>query len=122
MKVGADRAGLNYETIRRIDMDISTYRNLTAGHFFSVKFKKKDGSIREMNAHPKVSKYIKGTGKPVTDGRAVVLDRKVLRENLKAGMNRFDAGAKAYRSFYPETIVELKVGHHTYDGEGKQVA
>jgi hypothetical protein len=94
---------------------------LTKGHFFAVKFvKKTTGEIRILNGHPKCKKYIKGTGSEVVDGRAVVLDRAALRKNLKEGMARLDAGAKAYRSFYPDSIVELHVGGKVYDGEGKE--
>ena len=102
-------------------MELETFRKLTNGHFFSAVFTKKDGTLRKINGHPKVTKYIKGTGNTVTDGRAVILDRLVLRDNLKAGMNRFDAGSRAYRSIWPNTIKELRVGGKVYDGEGREV-
>ena len=104
-------------------MNLQTFRNLTKGHFCTVKFvKRTTGELRVMNLHPKCKKYIKGTGAPVNDGRAVVLDRAALRKNLSEGMVRFEAGAKAYRSFYPEDIVELHVGGKVYDKDCKEVA
>lgn len=103
-------------------MNLNKFKELTKGHFFTVVFKKlKTGELRTMNAHPMTKCYIKGTGKPVTDGRAVVWDRQVFRKNLKDGMSRKEAGAKSYRSFYPDQIIELRVGGKKYDSEGKEI-
>jgi len=102
-------------------MDLNTFRKLTDGHFATVTFVKKNGEKRVMNFHPMTKRYIKGTGNPVVDGRAVVLDLGTFRKNLKEGLHRFEAGAKAYRSFWPDTIIELRVGKKVYDKNGEEM-
>lgn len=100
-------------------MTAQDFRERTKGHFFTVKFTKKDGSLRTLNGLDRVKAYLKG-GKPITDGRVVVWDRKVFREELKSGKHRKEAGARAYRSLWPETIEELRVGGKVYDKYGNE--
>jgi hypothetical protein len=101
-------------------MTADDFRSLTKGHFFTVIFRKKDGSVRTLNGLDRVKAYLRG-GKPVTDGRIITWDRQVFRENLIAGKDRRTAGSRAYRSFYPEQIIELKVGHKKYDADGEEI-
>ena len=103
-------------------MDKKTFEKIVGNRFFEVAFTKKDGSERLMNGRLKVHKYIKGTGSPVIDGRLVIMDRIVFRENVKAGMRRWDAGNKAYRSLWPDTVKWVKVNGHTYNADGEEVA
>lgn len=95
-------------------MNKQKFNAITKGHFFTVTFVKRDGSIRVLNGLDRVKSYIKGTGKPITDGRIVVWDRQVFRDNLKQGMDRFTAGNRAYRSIIPDSILELKVAGKVY--------
>ena len=67
--------------------------------FFHVSFVKKDGSIRDMAARTGVYKYVKGTGRPIDDGRLSVWEPSLDGQ-----------GAEKYRSLWPETIIELKCG------------
>jgi|GEM_PF-4174310 len=97
------------------------FRSITKGHFFTVCFRKKDGSIRELNGLDRVKSYIKGTGKPITDGRVIVWDRKVFRQELMAGKPRRQAGERAYRSFWPNTLIWVKVDGKKYDAEGREI-
>lgn len=97
-------------------MNAEKFREITKGHFFTVVFTKKDGTERTLNGLDRVKSYLKG-GKPVTDGRVVVWDRKAFRDNLKAGKNRFEAGSRSYRSFWPDQIIELRVGKKVYKQE-----
>lgn len=99
------------------------FREITKGHFFTVTFVKKgNGEIRVMNGLDRVKSYVKGTGRPITDGRVIIWDRKAFRENLKSGLVRFEAGHKAFRSLYPESILTIKVGHQIFDHTGKEIS
>ena len=94
-------------------MNPQEIKQIVGRRFFEVEFTKKDGSIRKMNARVSVSKYVKGTGtlSPKVLG---VWDRQVFAENLKAGLARWEAGHRAYRSIKPETINFILVNGHKY--------
>jgi hypothetical protein len=95
-------------------MNKQEFNDLTKNHIFTVTFIKKDGSIRVMNGRRLVHRYLKGTGKPITDGRIVIMDMQNFRKEMKAGKDRFTAGNRSYRSIWPESIIELKVSGKTY--------
>ena len=101
-------------------MDKQTFEEIVGKKFFEVEFIKKDGTLRKMNARRGVSRYVKGTGK-LSDKVIGVWDRQVMAENLKAGMGRWKAGAMAYRSIKPETIVSVKCHGHTYNADGEEI-
>lgn len=101
-------------------MNKKEFENLVGSKWFTVCFVKADGSERIMHGRRKVSKYVKG-GRPISDKVIGVWDREKLRENLKAGMRRWDAGHKAYRCFKVETMKWVKTGGKTYDANGKTI-
>lgn len=72
------------------------------GNFFRCTFVKQDGTIREMTCRTKVHKYVKGTGKPITDGRLGVWEPALDGD-----------GKDKYRSVWPTTIMEMKVHGET---------
>ena len=45
--------------------NLATVIKETNGHIFNITFRKKDGSIRRMNARTGVTAGVKGTGQPV---------------------------------------------------------
>ena len=102
-------------------MDLNKFKKIVGGKFFEVEFEKKDGSIRKMNARIAVSKFVKGTGKPIADGRVGVWDIQKFHELRREGKSEEEAGRGAYRSLWPNTVIRLKVGKKTYDGEGNEI-
>lgn len=69
------------------------------GHFIKIVFVKTDGTIREMTARSHVHKHLKGTGKPITDGRVVLWEPSLNGD-----------GNEKYRSLWPSTVVSVKHG------------
>jgi len=76
------------------------------GKFFKVTFIKKDGTVREMTCRSKVHKYVKGTGKPISDGRISLYE-----------MAADGEGADKYRSMWPSTIKRLKCGDKVIEND-----
>lgn len=79
------------------------FTELVGNRFFSVSFTKRDGSLRSLTGRLGVRKYIKGSGRPLPENLLLVWER-VPKEEL---------GGR-YRSFYPESIILVKVGGKTY--------
>jgi len=66
----------------------------TNGKFFTVTFKKKDGSTRIMNCRTGVTKALKGGTCTVDKSKYLVV---------------YDMGCKAYRSINKDTITNISV-------------
>jgi len=75
------------------------------GKFFTLKFIKKDGTLRVINAKDKYNRLIKGTGSPAT---------KALKQ--KGYQNAVNRNLESWVSFMPEKVVEFKCGaiHKTF--------
>ena len=67
----------------------------TNGHFFGVTFKKKDGTIRTMNARLGVKRYLKGGKSTVDQSKYATV---------------YDVVAKGYRNIDLDTVIEVKCG------------
>lgn len=102
-------------------MTVRQIKNLVGRRFFEVCFVKADGTERRMNCRCGVKKYLVG-GRPLSPTVVGTWDREKLKENLQAGMRRWDAGKAAYRCFKPETVKWIKVGGKTYDVNGEEIA
>lgn len=82
-------------------MTITTLKDLkdlldsTNGTIFSVKFIKKDGSIREMQCRTGVTKHLRG-------GESTIA-------HIEDLYGVFDVAKKAYRCFYLNTVLEVTV-------------
>ena len=72
----------------------------TNGTFFSMLYKKADGSIRLMNARLGVTRYLMGN-KPVQDNRGSLVT--IYETN------------KGYRSIYPDQIIKLNCNGRIFD-------
>lgn len=75
------------------------------GRFFTIKFRKKDGTVRVINSKDKYFRLIRGTGSPATDG---------LRQ---AGyMSAVNRNKESWFSFQPHEVIEFKSGkiHQTF--------
>jgi|APGre2960657373_1045057.scaffolds.fasta_scaffold05396_9 hypothetical protein len=75
------------------------------GKFFTLKFIKKDGTLRTINGKDRYNRLVKGTGSPAT---------KALKEQgYKNAINR---NGESWVSFKPEKVVEFKCGalHKTF--------
>ena len=99
-------------------LSVQEIKDLVGNRFFEIIFTKKDGTERKLNGRISVSKYVKGTGK-LSDKVVGVWDREKLRENIKAGMNRWEAGNKSYRCFLPSQVLWIKVGGVKYNADGE---
>jgi phage/plasmid primase-like uncharacterized protein len=77
----------------------------TKGKFFSLKFIKKDGTIRTINGKDRYNRLVKGTGSPATDA--------LKAKGYKNAVNR---NGESWVSFMPERVVEFKCGsiHETF--------
>jgi hypothetical protein len=77
----------------------------TKGKFFSLKFIKKDGTIRTINGKDRYNRLVKGTGSPATDA--------LKAKGYKNAVNRNN---ESWVSFMPEKVVEFKCGavHKTF--------
>lgn len=77
----------------------------TKGRFFTLKFQKKDGTIRLVNSKDKYLRLIKGTGSPATDA--------LKAQGYKNAVNR---NSETWFSFMPEKVIEFKCGsiHETF--------
>jgi phage/plasmid primase-like uncharacterized protein len=77
----------------------------TKGKFFSLKFIKKDGTIRTINGKDRYNRLVKGTGSPATDA--------LKAKGYKNAVNR---NGESWVSFMPEKVVEFKCGaiHETF--------
>lgn len=79
----------------------------TEGKFFNVVFRKKDGTVRNMNCRIKVGKFVKGVGlsyDPKKLGNQIVWESVPGRE-----------GKELYRQIRLESIERLKINGSTYD-------
>ena len=75
---------------------------ISDGHFFHVRFVKKDGTIRDMTCRTGVSSYVVGGGKPAPDH--------IIRVWERCGRT----GKDAYRCFDVESLLELKAHGKIY--------
>ena len=77
----------------------------TKGKFFSLKFIKKDGTVRTINGKDRYNRLVKGTGSPATDA--------LKAKGYKNAVNRNN---ESWVSFMPEKVVEFKCGavHKTF--------
>jgi len=77
----------------------------TKGKFFSLKFIKKDGTIRTINGKDRYNRLVKGMGSPATDA--------LKAKGYKNAVNR---NGESWVSFMPEKVVEFKCGavHKTF--------
>jgi len=71
----------------------------TKGKFFSLKFIKKDGTIRTINGKDRYNRLVKGMGSPATDA--------LKAKGYKNAVNR---NGESWVSFMPEKVVEFKCG------------
>jgi hypothetical protein len=72
----------------------------SAGRFYTIKFQKKDGTIRTINAKNKYLRLIKGTGSPATDA---------LKE--QGFLNSVNRNKETWFSFQPDKVLEFKCGN-----------
>ena len=82
-------------------MDISKIKELAQNQIFSVKFIKKDGSLREMVCRLGVKKHLKG-GELAYDAKSL------------GYLPVFDMQKEDYRMINTNTIVEIKINGQVY--------
>ena len=92
---------ISRETAKQLIYDTVKHNN---GQIFTVKFIKKDGTIRDMNARLGVTKHLKGGE----------LAFNPADYNLIAA---FDMQKKAYRMISIDTLCEIKVDGQTFEVE-----
>ena len=92
---------IHEQTAKKIDALIEK----TKGKFFTLKFIKKDGTLRTINGKDKYNRLIVGTGSPATDA--------LKAKGYKNAVNR---NGESWVSFMPEKVVEFKCGaiHETF--------
>lgn len=92
---------IHEQTAKKIDALIEK----TKGKFFTLKFIKKDGTVRIINGKDKYNRLIAGTGSPATDA--------LKAKGYKNAVNR---NRETWVSFMPEKVVEFKCGaiHETF--------
>ena len=92
---------IHEQTAKKIDALIEK----TKGKFFTLKFIKKDGTLRTINGKDKYNRLIAGTGSPATDA--------LKAKGYKNAVNR---NRETWVSFMPEKVVEFKCGaiHETF--------
>jgi hypothetical protein len=84
------------KTMQNIDQLIEQ----TKGKFFSIKFQKKDGTVRTVNGKDRYLRLIKGeTNHPATQGLRAA--------GYKSAVNR---NKEEWFSFQPEKVIEFKCG------------
>lgn len=79
--------------------NIKTHIESLDGKFFTVTFKKKDGSIRKMNARTGVKKYLKGGVNLNSNPDHIIV---------------FDMGNRQYRTVNLSEVLELKSQYNTF--------
>jgi hypothetical protein len=82
-------------------MTINEIKNLAGSQIFSVKFVKKDGSLREMVCRLGVKKHLKG-GELAYDAKGM------------GYLPVFDMQKEDYRMINTNTIVEIKINGQVY--------
>lgn len=82
-----------------IYQEIGKIIEATKGRFFSITFKKKDGTIRTINAKDRFDGLVKGVGSPATDA--------LLAKGYMFAVNR---NRKRFFSFKPENVLSIKCG------------
>jgi hypothetical protein len=88
-----------YDTLARVHVEkVLTGAN---GKFFTAVFKKKDGSIRELNGRLGVTAYLKGG------------ENKVVKPS-NSYVTVYDVQAKGYRTLNLATLEELRLGGKVY--------
>ena len=81
---------------------------IDSGHFVSVKFRKKDNSVRNLTGRLGVTKHLRGGTKKFDDGDY----------NL---VTIYDVENKGYRSFSVDRLMEIRANGETYKfGEGNE--
>lgn len=73
--------------------------NNTNGKIFTVTFRKKDGSLREMNARMGVQKHLRSDGKVAST-----------TSHISKYATVYDIKAKGYRNINLETLEKFKCG------------
>ena len=89
----------------QIEKQIDSLIAASKGKFFSLKFVKKDGSLKIINGKACYNRLVKGTGSPATDA--------LKAQGYKNAVNR---NSESWVSFKPEKVVEFKCGsvHKTF--------
>jgi len=80
--------------------NLKQFVDSTNGKIFSVQFRKRDGSMREMTCRTKVTKYLKG-------GESTVADKEHLA-------TVYDVQAKGYRCINLDTVTKVKYAGEEY--------
>lgn len=73
--------------------------SLTGGRFFTVVFRKKDGTIRRMNCRTGVKRYVKGADVP--DGHVSKRDDMLVV---------YDVKANGYRCLSRDSVIAIRYG------------
>jgi hypothetical protein len=99
------------------NLTISEFRKFVGGKVFTAVFRKKDGTVRTMNARLKVAKYVKGTQPEVTAKRNATLTEQNMIGvyEMRGTSDRVEEGtpddelfvAKNYRTLNLETLLGL---------------
>lgn len=79
------------------------------GQFFTVKFIKKDGTLRKMNCRTGVTKYLKNPCHELQYEHLQSLDKEFITV--------YDVQKKGYRSFYPDSVKELNIRKFRFSTE-----
>lgn len=80
--------------------DIDTILSTAGTNFLSVSFKKKDGSIRHLSGHLKVTKHLKG-------GESTIKDIPDL-------VSIYDMQNQGYRCFSKNRLMKMRVNGNIY--------
>jgi hypothetical protein len=92
---------MQYSKQEDTTMTINEIKNLAQNQIFSVKFIKKDGSLREMVCRLGVKKHLKG-GELAYDAKSL------------GYLPVFDMQKEDYRMINTNTIVEIKINGQVY--------
>ena len=102
------------------NLSIEQFRKFVGDAIFTAIFRKKDGSVRTMNARLKVAKYVKGTAPEVTAKRNATLkaNNMIGVYEMRGTSDRLEA--ENYRTLNLETLLELRANGQTLVNEVAQ--
>lgn len=96
------------------NITIKEFTDFVGNSIFTAVFKKKDGSVRTMNARLKVAKFVKGTAPEATAKRKQTLTSNNMIGVWEASTEQFNddgtkkTGEEKYRTLNLETLLELR--------------
>ena len=98
-------------------MTVDAFRKFVGNGIFTAVFRKKDGTVRTMNARLKVKKFVKGTQPEVTAKRNETLKAQNMIGVYEMAGTATGVAEENYRTLNLETLIALRANGEILENE-----